>query len=107
MRDGVQEGVLPLVAADLAHQEDGVKDYARDQQGEEDNAQDHVGDARLIQDDPADVKRDRKSRQQHAKRDEGRDGAAAAVDVHQEISLQRGRGPPGGGGAPECILTAA
>ena len=36
--DGVEEGVLALVAADLADQEDGVEDDSGDQQAEEDDA---------------------------------------------------------------------
>jgi hypothetical protein len=38
--DGVEEGVLALVAADFADEEDGVEDDAGDQQGEEDDAED-------------------------------------------------------------------
>ena len=40
MGDGVEEGVLALVAADFADQEDGVEDDAGDEQGEEDDAED-------------------------------------------------------------------
>ena len=37
--DGVEEGVLALVAADFADQEDGVENDAGDQQAEEDDAE--------------------------------------------------------------------
>ena len=43
MGDGVEEGVLTLVAADLADEEDGVEDDAGDEDGEEDDAEDERG----------------------------------------------------------------
>jgi hypothetical protein len=39
--DGVEEGVLALVAADFADEEDGVEDDAGDEDGEEDDAEVH------------------------------------------------------------------
>jgi len=53
--DGVEEGVLTLVAADLADQKDGVEDDAGGDQAEEDEAHDEQGDAPLVEDDPCDV----------------------------------------------------
>ena len=41
--DGVEEGVLTLVAADLADQKDGVEDDTGDEDGEEDDAEDEEG----------------------------------------------------------------
>ena len=56
--DGVEEGVLTLVAADFADEEDGVEDDAGDEEGEEDDAEDGEGDVALVEDDPADVEGD-------------------------------------------------
>src|SRR5579871_131847 len=41
--DGVEEGVLTLVAADLADEEDGVEDDSGDEEGEENDAEDGEG----------------------------------------------------------------
>ena len=40
MGDGVEEGVLALVAADFADEEDGVEDDAGDEERKEDDAED-------------------------------------------------------------------
>ena len=53
--DGVEEGVLTLVAADLADQEDGVEDDAGDEGGEEDDAEDGEGDGALVEEEPGDL----------------------------------------------------
>ncbi len=55
MGDGVEEGVLALVAADFADEEDGVEDDSGDEDGEEDDSEDEEGDAALVVDDPGDV----------------------------------------------------
>jgi len=55
VRDGVQEGILALVAADFADQENGVQYDACGEHGEEDDAQDDGGDAAPIQQYPGDV----------------------------------------------------
>ena len=52
MGDGVEEGVLALVAADLADEEDGVEDDAGDEGGEEEDAEDGEGDGALIEEEP-------------------------------------------------------
>jgi hypothetical protein len=79
--DGVEEGVLALVAADLADEEDGVEDDARDQQSEEDEAENGKGDGALVKDDPGAL-RDGEADEKDAERDEGGDGSAASGDVH-------------------------
>ncbi len=84
VRDGVEEGVLALVAADFADEEDGVEDDANDQEGEEDDTQDQIDEVAAVQDDPADVERDGDTGEQHAERDEGGDGSAASGDVHKD-----------------------
>ena len=45
VRDGVDEGVVLLVALDLQHEEHGVDDEAGDDQRERDDADDEHGDA--------------------------------------------------------------
>jgi len=57
--DGVEEGILALVAADFADQEDGVEDDSGDQQSEEDDAEDDKQEAALVDDDPGDVEGDK------------------------------------------------
>ena len=80
--DGVEEGVLTLVAADLADQEDGVEDDAGDEQAEEDEADDKQGDAPLVEDDPGDVEGDEAADDEHPEGDGKGDGSAASGDVH-------------------------
>ena len=80
--DGVEEGVLALVAADLADQEDGVEDDAGGEQAEEDEAEDEQGDAALVEDDPGDVEGDEADDYEHTEGDGKGDGSAASVDVH-------------------------
>ena len=50
--DGVEEGVLALVAADFADEEDGVEDDAGDEEREENDAEDGEGDGALVEEDP-------------------------------------------------------
>ena len=87
MGDGVEEGVLTLVAADLADQEDGVEDDAGGEQAEEDETQDERGDAPLVEDDPGDVVGDEAADDEHPEGDGKGDGSAASVDVHGVIRL--------------------
>ena len=82
MGDGVEEGILALVAADFADQEDGVEDNTCGEQGEEDHAKDDCGDASFVKDDPRDVVRDEATDEQHSKRDREGDGTASSVHVH-------------------------
>jgi hypothetical protein len=88
--DGVEEGVLALVAADLADQEDGVEDYAGGEQAEEDEAKDYQGEAALIEDDPRDVEDDEANDYKYTEGDGKGNGSAASVDVHGvEMSIVR------------------
>ena len=81
--DGVEEGVLALVAADFADEEDGVEDDAGDEDGEEEDAEDERERCGAsLQDDPADVEVDGDAGEEHAERDEEGDGSAASGDVH-------------------------
>ena len=85
--DGVEEGVLALVAADLADQEDGVEDDSGDQQAEENDAHDEQDDAALVEDDPADVEDDGGAEREYAEGDEEGDGSAASGDVHGVVKV--------------------
>jgi hypothetical protein len=80
--DGVEEGVLTLVAADLADEEDSVENDASDEDSEEDDAEYGEGEGALVEDDPADVECDSEADGEYAKGDEGGDGSAASGDVH-------------------------
>ena len=84
--DGVEEGVLPLVAADLADEEDGVEDDAGDESREEDDAEDEEGHGALVEEDPGDL-RDGEADEDGAKGDEEGDGSAASGDVHGLVEV--------------------
>ncbi len=77
--DGFEEGVLALVAADLADQEDGVDDDAGDEDGEEDDAEEVDGEAAAVVVDPGDVEDDGEGGETHAQRDEERSGPRRRV----------------------------
>jgi hypothetical protein len=82
--DGVEEGVLALVAADLADQKDRVENDSGDEDGEEDDPEDEQGEMTLLvnADDPGDVEGDGETDGEGAKGDEEGDGSAASGDVH-------------------------
>jgi hypothetical protein len=80
--DGVEEGVLALVTAYLADQEDGVEDDAGDKDGEENDADDEDGDAFLVVDDVGDVEGDGDADEEDAQGNKCGDGSAASCDVH-------------------------
>ena len=81
--NGFEEGVLALVAADLADQEDGVDDDAGDEDGEEDHAEEVDGEAAAVVVDPGDIEDDGEGGETHAQRDEERSDAAAAREIHE------------------------
>jgi len=81
--NGVEEGVLTLIAADLADEEDGVEHDAGDESREEDDAKNEKGDGALAaDDDPADVERDGETDEENAEGDKEGDGSTASGDVH-------------------------
>jgi hypothetical protein len=80
--NGLEEGVLALVAADFTDQEDGVDDDAGDEDGEEDDAEEVDGEAAAVVMDPGDVEDDGERCKTHAQRDEKRSGSAAACEIH-------------------------
>ncbi len=80
--DGVEKGILALVAADLADQEDGVEDDAGGEHGEEDGAEDDGGDAAFVEDDPGNVVGDKTADQKRTKGDREGDATASSGDVH-------------------------
>ena len=79
---GVEEGVLSLVAADFADEEDGVEYDQSDERGEEDDTKDGDGKGALVEDDPGDVEGDGEADGEDAQGDEGGDGSAASGDFH-------------------------
>jgi len=84
MGDGVEEGVLTLVAPDFADQKDGVENNTGDQDGEEDDPEHEQGEMALVANanNPGDVEEDGEAGEQYAESDEDGDGAAASGDVH-------------------------
>ncbi len=86
MGDGVEEGVLALVAADLADEEDGVEDDTGDEGGEKDDAEDGEGDGALVEENPGALG-DGEADEDRAEGDEEGDSSAAASDVHAGGSI--------------------
>jgi hypothetical protein len=82
VRDGVDEGVVLLVAAYLADEEGGVEDEAGDDDGEEDDAEDEQRDLSPVEQNPADVEREREDDEADAERQKEDNGFAAAADAH-------------------------
>ena len=93
MRDGVQEAVLPLIAPDLADQEDGVKDETGNEYAEEDYAENNVNNPALIDgdDNPSHVERDGQPHQANAESNEKGDGPAPARDIHRSYCRVKGK----------------
>ena len=124
VRDGVDEGVVLLVALDLHHEEHGVDDQAGDDEGEEDDAEDERRDRRAVMTIQPMLSETAAADQQDAERDEEGDGLLAAghVDIlrrNAELGMQnadracttRGEsGPPSPLGCRPvtvCILNSA
>jgi hypothetical protein len=84
--DGVEEGVLALVAADLADEEDGVEDHTGDEGGEEEDAEYDEGKGALVEDDPGALG-DGEADEDGAEGDEEGDGSAASGDVHGLVEV--------------------
>jgi hypothetical protein len=80
--DGVEKGVLTLVASDLADQEDGVENDTSDEERKEDDAENGERDGALVEDYPADIERDGNSDEEDAEGNESGDGSAASSNVH-------------------------
>jgi len=86
--DGVEEGLLTLVAADLAHEEDGVEDDAGDEDSKEDETENEHCDALLCQDDPGYVEGDQAADDEHPKGDRKGGESASSGEVHGvELSI--------------------
>ena len=91
VRDGVDEGVVLLVAADLAHQESGVQDYADDDDESEQGSEEEEDAGVPAQQHPADVQQNDDGDEAGAERDEEGDGSAAAGNDHDSSLPQPGR----------------
>jgi hypothetical protein len=83
MGDGVEEGVLALVAADLADEKDGVEGDAGNDEQKQDGAENGKGKGALVADDPADVEGDEAADEESAEGDEEGDSSASSGDVHR------------------------
>src|SRR5580700_886120 len=82
VRDGVDEAAVLFVAADFAHQEDGVEDHAGNDGEEKYDAEEEQDAFAPVEDDPADVQGDGEGHQRAAQHDEKCDGLSAASDLH-------------------------
>ena len=82
VRDGVDEGVVLFVPADLAHQEDGVQHDAGDDDGDQQDAESEQNSGAPVEQYPADVENQDDEDEAGAQRDEERDGFAAARHHH-------------------------
>jgi hypothetical protein len=85
VRDGVDEGVVLLVAADLADEEGRVQHQPRDDEAEEDDAEDEERHLAPVQQDPPDVQGEREDDEADAERQKEDDRLAAAADAHGAI----------------------
>jgi hypothetical protein len=84
MSDCIQEGVLPIVAADLADKEDGIQHDAGDQQQSDRDAEDQRQNLAPVEDDPADIEGDGQHHQADTQQDGKHGGGAAALNAHKE-----------------------
>ena len=82
MRHGVQEAVLLLIAADFAHQKDGIQHHPRNDDEKENYTKDQRHHLAPVQDDPSDVEKNGQSHQARAQRDEECHRLGPAGDTH-------------------------
>src|SRR5271157_1060033 len=82
VRHRIQEAVLLLVTANLAHQKNRIENDAGNDETEENDSQNERHQFAPVEYDPTDVEHHRRRGQQHAQRDEKRDCCLAASDAH-------------------------
>ena len=88
--DGIDEAVVLLAAANLAHQKAGVHDHAGNDQGKKDDAEKQQHSLAPVEDDPSNIERDRQRHQADAQAKKEDDSSAAARDAHGvRLILQR------------------
>src|SRR5579862_8402139 len=80
--NGVDETVVLLAAAELAHKEDRIDDHSGDDQGEEDNPKKEQYDFAAVEDDPPHVEGHGERNQADAQAEKEDDGSAAARNPH-------------------------
>ena len=83
--DGVDEGIVLLVAADFAHQEDGVEHHPGNDRDEQDDAEDEQERSAPVEHDPADVERDGQRHEADAQDGEEDDRPTPAADHANRI----------------------
>jgi hypothetical protein len=89
MRNGVDEGVMLLIAPDLAHQKKRVEHYAAQDNGEQEDTQKKQDSSAPVKQDPADVEEKNDGDQPGAQSNEKRDRPAPAGKYHI-LSLSSG-----------------
>ena len=70
MSDGVDKGVVLLVATDLADQKSRIEKDSKDENRKEYDAEHQEGDFTRVEQDPTHIQRDRQSDETRAERDE-------------------------------------
>src|ERR1700735_1473929 len=78
--DGVDETVVLFVAANLAHQENGVQDHSGDDGEEENHSEKKKNTFTAVEDNPADIESDRQGHYGAAQNNEERDGFPSTCD---------------------------
>jgi len=82
VRDGIEERVLALVAADFPDEEYGVEDDAGDENEREDETKKIDGQTAAVEVNPRKVEEEREHSEAHAQRDEKRYRSPAPVVIH-------------------------
>src|SRR5690242_8424226 len=101
----VEKGILALIAANFAHQKDGVQDNTRNQQAKENDTQNCQRHGAVIQNDPADVERNSQSDEQRAQGNKEGYRSASSVDVHLTGSISTKRGAYAGSNGRPSVRT--
>ncbi len=82
MSNGIDETVMLLAAAKLAHQKTGIHDHPRNDQRKKDDAEKQQHPLAPVKNDPSNIERNRQRHQGDAQEEEEDDSSAAARDAH-------------------------
>jgi NAD-dependent dihydropyrimidine dehydrogenase PreA subunit len=84
MSNGIDEAVVLLAAAQLAHQETGVDNHSGNNEGKEDDTEKQQNTQAPVEDDPSRTERDGQRHQAYAQANEKDDGSTPAGDPHTQ-----------------------
>ena len=82
MSYSIDEAIVLLTAANLAHQKTGIHNHPRDDQRKKDDAKKQQHPFAPVEDDPPNIERNRERDQANAQGDKEHDGSTAACDAH-------------------------